>query len=67
MKMTSYGCYSLNGDMCLVYRKTTLTGLNATKYFSYLVKQEIDVSIIFDPSKIIKAFGRPNLLLLKNL
>ena len=67
MKMTSYGCYSLNGDMCLVYSRTTFTGLKATKYLSYLVNQETDVSNIFYPSKITEAFGRPNLLLLRNL
>lgn len=56
-----------NDDMCLVDSRTTHTVLKGTKYFSYLVKQETDVSIIFDPSKIIEAFGRPNLLLSRNL
>ena len=52
-----------NEDICLVDSATTHTILKDTKYFSYLLMQEANVSTISGSTNLIEGSGRATLLL----
>lgn len=50
-------------DICVTDSALNHTIFKDNKYFSYLVKQKTNISIISDTSKIIEGSGRANILL----